>query len=181
MGQPSQHYTAPARWLHWIVAAMVLATVPVGILMIQDGLERSTRDALYVFHKNIGVVIGILVAVRLFYRFLNPPPRLPRSIPRWQKRVAAWTHGILYGQIVLMPVSGYVRVRAGGFPIESLDALGLGTFLPRSDVLANAAKSVHYAGAWALGALVLLHVGAALQHALIKRDGVFQRMWPSRG
>lgn len=173
-------YKTPARWLHWSVAALVLAMLPVGFLMVQQGLSRPLQNGLFLFHKNTGVIVALLVLARLVYRWRNPPPPLPRDVPLWQRRVSGWTHGILYGLIVLMPVSGYVRVRAGGFPIEMLDAMGIGTFLPKSEALANAAKSVHYAGAWALALLVALHVGAALQHAVIKRDGIFQRMWPTR-
>lgn len=174
------HYKAPARWLHWSVAALVLAMIPVGALMVQDGLGRSFQNGLFIFHKNTGVVIAVLVALRLVYRWRNPPPKLPRRLPRWQRRIAFWTHTILYALIVIMPISGYVRVRTGGFPIELLDAMGIGTFLPKSDAIANAAKSLHYAGAWALAILVAMHIGAALQHGLIKRDGVFQRMWPRK-
>lgn len=174
------HYKAPARWLHWSVALLVLGMLPVGYLMVQEGLSRPVQNALFLFHKNTGVIVALLVAARLFYRWSNPPPPLPRSLPLWQKRISAWTHGLLYVLIVLMPVSGYVRVRAGGFPIEMLDAMGIGTLLPKSDALANSAKSLHYAGAWALAVLVALHVGAALHHALIKRDGILQRMWPAR-
>lgn len=175
-----EHYKAPARWLHWSVALLVLAMLPVGFLMVQQGLSRPLQNSLFLFHKNTGVIVALLVAARLFYRWRNPPPPLPAGLPDRQRQVSTWTHGILYGLIILMPVSGYVRVRAGGFPIEMLDALGIGTFLPKSEALANAAKSLHYAGAWALALLVALHVGAALQHALIKRDGIFQRMWPTR-
>jgi cytochrome b561 len=77
-----------------------------------------------------------------------------------------------------MPVAGYVRVRAGGFPIEWLDALGLPTLVPRSDQLAEVAKNIHYSGSLVLAALVALHVGAALYHGMFRRDGVFSRMWP---
>lgn len=180
MQAKQDRYKTLARWLHWSVALLVLAMLPVGFLMVQQGLSRPFQNALFVFHKNTGVIVALLVFARLLYRWRNPPPPLPLSLPQWQRRVSNWTHGILYGLIVLMPVSGYVRVRAGGFPIEMLDAMGIGTFLPKSEALANAAKSLHYAGAWALAILVVLHVGAALQHALIKRDGIFQRMWPAR-
>lgn len=180
MQSEEDRYKAPARWLHWSVALLVLAMMPVGFLMIQQGLSRPFQNALFLFHKNTGVIVALLVLARILYRWRNPPPPLPQALPLWQKRVSAWTHRLLYGLIVLMPVTGYIRVRAGGFPIEMLDALGIGTLLPKSDALANAAKSLHYAGAWALVVLVALHIGAALQHALIKRDGIFQRMWPAR-
>lgn len=171
-------YKAPARWLHWLVAAFVLLMVPVGFLMVQQGIGRPLQNALFLFHKNAGVIVALLVLMRLVYRLRNAPPALPETLPRWQQRVSAVTHGLLYTLIVLMPVSGYVRVRAGGFPIEMLDALGIGSFLPRSEALANAAKSVHYAGALALVILLALHIGAALHHGLIRRDGILGRMWP---
>lgn len=172
-------YTFTARLLHWVVAAFILAMLVVGLLMVQDGWSRPVQNTLFIFHKNTGVIVALLVMIRIIYRLRTPPPPLPKEIAPWQRKVSAWTHGILYMLIILMPVSGYIRVRAGGFPIELLDRLGIGTLLPKSDALANAAKSLHYAGAWALAALVALHIGAALQHALIKRDGIFQRMWPS--
>ena len=173
-------YTFTARLLHWAVAFLVFAMIAVGLLMVQEGWSRSVQNTLFIAHKNTGVIVGILVIIRIAYRVVTPPPPLPETIPTWQRRASAWTHGMLYTLIVLMPLSGYIRVRAGGFPIEMLDRFGIGTLLPKSEVLANTAKTVHYAGVWALVALIALHVGAALQHALIKRDGVFQRMWPSR-
>lgn len=181
MSRTTEAYRRPARWLHWTVAIAVLAMMPVGFLMVQQGLGRTLQNNLYLFHKNVGVLVLLLVVVRVIYRLRHQPPRLPDAIPAWQRRVSAWTHGILYGLILLMPVSGYIRVRAGGFPIESLDALGIGSLIPRSEVLAATAKSVHYAGAIALAVLLVLHIGAALHHGLIKRDGVVERMWPRRG
>ena len=36
-------------------------------------------------------------------------------------------------------------------------------------------------GAFTLIAVLAIHVAAAAQHALIRRDGVWGRMWPVRG
>lgn len=180
MASNPQTYTLTARLLHWIVAALVLGMLSVGLLMVQDGWSRPVQNTLFILHKNTGVLVALLVAVRVIYRLRTPPPPLPAQVPAWQRRVSAWTHGLLYALIIAMPLSGYIRVRAGGFPIELLDRIGIGTLIPRSDALASAAKSLHYAGAWALAILAALHIAAALQHALIKRDGIFQRMWPSR-
>lgn len=175
----SQSYRRPARFLHWSMAALVLATIPVGGLMIQEGLSRPLQNNLFIFHKNVGVLLLVMIVIRILYRWRNPAPPEPTHLPAWQLRIAGLTHGLLYTLLVIMPVAGYVRVKAGGFPIESLDAMGLPSLVPRSDALAGLAKSVHFYGSWAIAVLIAMHIGAALQHAIIKRDGVFSRMWPT--
>ena len=67
--------------------------------------------------------------------------------------------------------------------MAALDIVGLGlsTLVPRSDDLAEAAKAVHYWAGLALIALVALHLGAALFHGAVRRDGVLGRMWPPLG
>jgi cytochrome b561 len=122
-----------------------------------------------------------VVLLRLAYRARHPAPPLPPDVPGWQRAAARATHAGLYALLLVMPLAGYVRVRAGGFPIEALDALGLPTLVPRSDALAGVAKATHLYASYALVALVALHVAAALQHALWRRDGVVSRMWPPWG
>jgi cytochrome b561 len=174
-------YPALTRFLHWLVALMVLATIPIGATMVQPGLDRPTQDLLYILHKNGGVLILLLVVLRLVWRAMYPAPPMPASVPAWQVRVAHLAHWGLYGLLLVMAVSGYVRVKAGGFPIEYLDALGIPSLVPRSDALAEAAKAVHFWARFALVALIIAHLGAAMQHLLIKRDGVFGRIWPPAG
>jgi cytochrome b561 len=171
-------YPALTRALHWLVALMVLAILPIGGAMLQPGLDRATQNLLFILHKNGGVLILLLVLLRLAWRMRHPAPAMPSSMPAWQVRAAHVAHWGLYGLLLVMAISGYVRVRAGGFPVEVLDALGLPTLVPRSEGLAQIAKSIHFWARFALIALILAHVGAALQHLLIRRDGVFGRIWP---
>lgn len=178
---PGATYKPVARALHWIVALIVIATIPVGALMVEPGWPRPTQDAMYVFHKNAGVVILVLMILRLAYRMANPPPPLPDTVPPGQQRIAELVHWALYALLFVMAISGYVRVAAGGFPLEGLDALGVPRLVPQSDALAEAAKSVHAIARIPLVLLIAAHVGAAAYHGMVKRDGVFGRMWPGRG
>jgi cytochrome b561 len=175
---PLPRYTAASRWLHWITALLVLATIPAGIVMVTDGLPRGLQNGLFIFHKNVGVVILALVVARLGVRAVSPAPALPHGVPAWQRHASRVSHAALYALLIVMAVSGYVRVVAGGFPLEMLDAIGAPRLAPRSDPLAENAKAVHAGTRYALGAVILLHVAAAAYHALIRRDGVFGRMWP---
>lgn len=177
---PPPAYKPAARAMHWLAALLILSTIPVGAMMVEPGWPRATQNTMFIFHKNIGVVILLLVVARLVFRLLNPPPPLPESVPPMQRLAAEGTHWALYGLLVVMAVSGYVRVKAGGFPLEGLDALGLPSLVPRSDALAETAKWVHATARIPLVLLILAHIGAAAFHGIVKRDGVFSRMWPRR-
>lgn len=181
MVAPPSGYRRPARWLHWIVAAVVLLMIPAGLVMTRDGLARPLQDSLFIFHKNTGVLLVPVILLRLAYRLAHPPPPLPASVPAWQRGVARATHVLLYVLLIVMPLSGFIRVRAGGFPIELLDRLGFGRWIAKSESLASVAQAVHWTGAFLLIGLVALHIGAALYHALILRDGVWSGMWLTGG
>jgi cytochrome b561 len=178
---PNERYSAPARFLHWGMAILILAMIPVGLLMVQPGLDRGLQNSLFIFHKNAGVLLLILVILRLIWRLMRPAPPLPATLPAWQARIAGASHLALYALMFAVPVAGYVRVKAGGFPIETLDALGVPSLVPRSDALAEVAKAIHYGAGLAIAAVICAHVGAALFHGIVKRDGVFSRMWPPLG
>lgn len=173
-----QGYARPARIYHWLVAVLVLLMIPAGLIMIQQGLPRPVQDTLFIFHKNTGLIVFLLMLARLVWRLRHPPPPLPADIAPWQRRAAELTHLALYVLLFALPISGYLRVRLERFPIESLDALGVPPLVPKNEALAGVFQSVHQACAFLLIALLALHIAAALQHALIRRDGVWARIWP---
>ena len=179
-GPATQKYAALTRFLHWVVALMIVTTIPIGVIMLQDGLSRSIQDLLFILHKNGGVIILMLVLVRIGWRFVAPAPTLPPSTPPWQAAAAKTVQTALYALLLVMAISGYVRVRAGGFPVELLDAIGLPAFVPRSESLADTAQWIHATARFPLVALIVLHVGASVKH-LIARDGVFGHIWPPLG
>lgn len=171
-------YRLPARALHWGLALAIIVMLPVGGIMVGEGLDRGLQNVLFILHKNLGVVILLLMVARLAYRAMNPPAPLPAHMPGWQKQAAGVTHILLYVMVFFMAITGYVRVTMGGFPIEGLGAIGLHPLLPRNEAIAEIAKTLHFYGRFVLIAVMALHIGAALHHALILRDGVFGRIWP---
>ena len=178
MQTPPPGYSSAQRALHWIIALMILPMIAAGFLMVQQGLPRALGNTLFILHKNMGVLVLILVILRVVVKLRHKAPPLPNTLPAWQRRAAHASHGLLYVLMLVMPLSGYIRVRAGGFPIEALDRLGLPTLVPKSETLAATAKTVHELGAYAIAALLALHVAAALRHHLLLRDRVLSRMLP---
>ena len=70
---------------------------------------------------------------------------------------------------------------AAGYPIVLVGAWHLPPILPHDVALFGVLRPLHTALAYLLFATILAHLGAALAHALIFRDGVFQSMaWWNR-
>lgn len=170
-------YDAVSRRFHWITVLIVAIMVPVGLIMTQD-IERPLQDSLFILHKGLGSIFLVVIAARLIWRVLRPAPPLPNVVPPLQRRIARLTHVGLYVLLVVMAGSGYVRVTTGGFPIEWLNAIGVPPLLPVDKPVSEVASTVHETTKYLLIGLISLHVAAAAFHGLIRRDGVFRRMWP---
>jgi cytochrome b561 len=170
-------YGTVSRLFHWLTALMVLVMIPVGLVMTQ-AIPRSVQDPLFILHKGLGPFVLLVVLLRLAWRASHRPPPLPASVPRLQARAAGIVHGLLYAFLILQATSGYIRVTTGGFPIESLNALGIPPLLPKAEGVAKVAEAVHAVSAWILVALITIHIAAAAYHRLVLRDGVVARMWP---
>jgi cytochrome b561 len=76
MGPAIPRYGAVAIVLHWLVAAAILATFPLGLYMAD--LPLSPRKLTLVsYHKWIGVTVFGLMGLRLAWRLTHRPPPLP--------------------------------------------------------------------------------------------------------
>jgi cytochrome b561 len=174
-------YRPAARFLHWLTVLLVFTTIPAALIMLSPGIPRWLQDLLFTYHKNIGPVILLLVIVRIVYHIVNRPPPLPESVAPAQRAAAHATHWLLYGLIIVMAVSGYIRVVAGGFPLEIWDGLGVPRLLAVNEALAERAKAIHAFVRYPLVLLIIVHIGAALYHGFVRRDGVLSRMLPGTG
>lgn len=170
-------YGLVSRLFHWITVLLVLVMIPVGLTMIQE-IPRPTQDRLFILHKGLGPVVLVVVLLRLAWRATHPAPPLPADLPAAQRLAASLVHAGLYVLLLVMAISGYVRVTTGGFPIEALDAIGIPPLLPKDEAVAKIAQRVHATAIVGLLALIALHVGAAAFHGLVRRDGIVARMWP---
>jgi cytochrome b561 len=176
--QAPSRYTRTAIGLHWLLAIAIVGTWCMGIYMTDLPISPQ-RLKLYNWHKWAGVIILSLSGLRLLWRLTHRPPP-PAPAPRWQQVAAHATHGVLYGLFFAVPLVGWAYSSAVGFPVVLFGVLPLPSFVPVDKVLAASIKPWHGYLAYALAALVALHVAAALKHHWLDRDGLLWRMWPRR-
>ena len=162
-----------SRLLHWVVAAMVLAMLAIGIAMVSS---VANYHWLLATHRPLGIAILVLVVIRLINRLVSPPPPLPEAMPLWQQAAAEGSHILLYALLFALPLVGWGMLSAGAYPIPLFGAVHLPPILPHNAVLYSVLRRTHTVLAFLLFATFLAHFGAALTHALVFRDGVFQSM-----
>lgn len=170
-------YDRTSRLLHWITVLIVAGMIPAGLVMARTE-DRALQDTLFIFHKNAGVILFLIILVRLLWRATHRAPALPDDMPTAQRVAARVVHAGLYVVLLGMAASGYVYVVAGGFPMELLDRLSIPPLLAENEALSKRAEAAHKATKFALIALIVMHVAAAAFHGLVRRDGVMRRMWP---
>ncbi len=169
-------YSGPAIFFHWAIA--ILLPVMAGLGWYMMSIEEQPGSAWYFdLHKSLGLTVALLVVLRLGWRMIRPPARLPETLVRWQTTAAKFTHFALYVLLVLMPLTGYLGASFGG---DGVAFFGLPTpaWAAKNDTLKEQLFTVHSIIAWVLVAFVAVHVLAALKHLLVDRDRVFQRMLP---
>jgi len=163
-----------SRLLHWLMAIMVLAMLFIGIGMAAT--ESDRYRVLFSIHKPLGIAILILVIVRFSNRLLNPPPPLPTAMPGWQRLAAKGSHVVLYALMFTMPLVGWGMLSAAPYPVVLAGSLHLPSILPQNATLYAELRQLHTVLAYLFFLTFLAHLGAALLHGLIRRDGVFESM-----
>ncbi len=172
-------YFHPAlRLLHWLMAAAIMAMLFIGVAMVST--VSSLHALLVAIHKPLGLMILVLVLVRLWLRFYTATPPLPASIPGWQRGIAHLSHWALYGMMLLQPLIGWAMQSAAGFPVSLGGKIILAPLLPVDNDWYAILRPLHTLVALALFLTVMLHLAAALLHALVLRDGVFESMSGTR-
>jgi cytochrome b561 len=178
-GNTEERWGSVQIGLHWTIAALVLfIQVPAGITMV--AVEPGTvQNVCYNIHKTNGIVIFLLAIVRLGWRWSHPVPLLPADMPLWQARLARTTHALLYLVLFLMPITGFLYTAMGSFPVPFFMVYDLAPLVPVNKPLAEVFKYAHLILQFLLYAVVALHVAGALQHHLVRRDGILRRMLSS--
>ena len=176
-------YSTTAIVLHWLLGLSLMALFGLGLYMT-DLPFSPQRLKLYNWHKWAGVAILALSLARLLWRLMHRPPALPHAVaarmPGWQKLAHHGTHHLLYLLFFAVPLIGWAYSSAAGFPIVFLGLWQPPDFVPVSKDLAEAIKPWHQYTAFALAALAVLHIAAALKHHLVDQDGLLHRMLPGK-
>lgn len=172
----TDRFGAVSMLLHWATALAIAVTVPLAWIMqeMPPGLDQFRA---YGWHKSIGLAVLATTLLRLLWRVAVKRP-LPPAGPAWQRRLARIVHAALYACLLALPVLGWLHSAAANTPVSAFGLFVLPQPMAPDRTLVEPLRTAHAAVAWALLALLALHVAAAAKHALLDRDGTLSRMLP---
>ena len=167
----------PAKALHWIGAAIILVLLVHGWWMTHM-TPRPDRLANYAWHSAVGYDLLALIVLRLMWRWLNPVPKLPADLKRWERVAAHIGHISLYVLMFMVSLTGWMVATTFRVPMTK-DLLGIDvppivTAVDRS--VREWIEECHMVLAYLLATVVLIHVVGALRHHIFKRNNILRRM-----
>ena len=172
-------YSAASKLLHWLTALIIFGVLPTGFIL-EDLPEGPIQNLGYDLHRSFGFVILLLAAARLAVRKISGAPEAYAGLTPLERRVSTATHHTLYMLLVLTPLLGWAATSAFPVKISVFWLFELPPLAPQSEALSKVLFKLHGISAIAIVVLLVGHIGAALWHRLVKRDGLMERILPGR-
>src|ERR1700722_10373391 len=174
---PATRYSPVAMSLHWIMAALILFSGIVGLLL--DDWPKARKLLWINIHAQVGLLVLVLLMTRIWWRRTHTPPELPPDVSKISRRVSHPAYLLIYAVMLVTPLVGIVafvwHARVFDFGLFAID-FGVKSNAP----VFHQAEDIHLWLTYGLFALVAGHAVAALWHHFISRDTVLLRMLPAR-
>lgn len=189
----SASYGSVAKTFHWLTALLILTALPLGWIandlahaIYDPGIPTTEQDIaraarLFSLHKTVGVAVFFVALARILWAISQPRPGLLNADNKPEAFAAETVHWLLYGSLVLVPLSGWVHHAAAEGFAPILWPLGQNLpMVPKSPKLAELTAVLHWLFMLVLVGALVLHVAGALKHHIIDKDATLRRMLPGR-
>jgi len=169
-------YGLVAKVFHWLIASLILTLLGVGWWMVDlSYYDPWYHDAL-VWHKSLGVLVGLMVALKLSWGFFDRQPAPQTTLTSVERITSGLVHNMLRLALVVIPITGYLVSTSEGAAVDVFNGFSVPAVLIISENTRDTAISLHYYAAYSTLALVLLHVAAAFKHQFMDHKGTLKRM-----
>ncbi len=169
-------YSAASKWLHWVIAIVIFFTISIGIRLgfMPEGPEQ---DYYFDVHRSLGVLV--LAAIRVAARQTFGTPAPAASLTPFERIASTAAHHSLLALLFLQPIVGWLSMDAYRADVSVFGLFTLPHILPQSDAAYTALSWVHFTLGYLMVAVLVAHIGGAMMHGFIKRDGVLNHMLPA--
>ncbi len=187
------NYGSVTKTFHWLTALLIFTALPLGwiandlahaiynpsVPTTEEDIARATR--LFSLHKTVGVSVFFVSLARILWALTQTKPGLLNAENKPEAFAAETVHWLLYGSLVLVPLTGWLHHAAteGFAPILWPFGQNL-PFIPKSAFVSEITAGLHWLFILVLAGSLVLHIAGALKHHVVDNDGTLRRMLPGR-
>jgi cytochrome b561 len=162
------------RVVHWLRALIIVGMIWAGLTMVaMNDNVPAKYDLFYPYHKSFGILVLLLALTQLALRFFRRVPPPSGVLTPLEVVLSKWLHRTFYVLMIAVPLVGYARSstysQSDGVYFFGVN---LPELFPKDDHASAILQTTHRYLAYALLAVVVIHVAAALKHWLLDRGKV---------
>ena len=198
MNQPAPtSYSGIAKLLHWTMAIVVIIALVLGFTIANFGWapvkavvtslaavvgmkKGAFQNQLYDLHRSFGALVLAMVALRIVWRIISPPPPLPGSVNAFQRGASHLVHGVIYVCLLAMPILGWLGTSFYGAKIKVFGLFVLPALVAKDRDTSKWVLDYHGWLGIAFATIIAIHIGAALMHHFVQKDDILRRMLPGK-
>src|SRR5580658_1509861 len=140
MNKNPTQFALLSRILHWLMAAMLLAMLFIGVAMVAS---LGNYHRLVAIHRPLGIMILIFAVIRLVNRMFTTLPPFPPTMSPLERRVATASEILLYILMFALPLVGWGMLSAANYPIVMFGPVHLPPILPVNPTLYAVLRQAH--------------------------------------
>ncbi|MBH02629.1 MAG: hypothetical protein CMP08_08645 [Xanthomonadales bacterium] len=192
MKDSTTHYGLVSRFLHWLLALLIIAQFSLVFVFTwivpEHGGEHhhhehqaaSLHETVMMLHKSVGVLILLFGLILIAWRLTQPKPSL-QSDPAWQRMLARVVHVVIYMIVIAQPIFGILMVTSHGQSIPFFGLFSIPAFITLGEQVGATLGTLHAFTGWWLVLIALgVHIAGSLYHHFVRKDDVLTRMWRGR-
>ncbi|HET7314991.1 cytochrome b [Salinisphaera sp.] len=192
MKDSTAHYGLVSRFLHWLLALLIIAQFSLVVIFTWIVPEPSgehhhhehqaagLHETVMMLHKSTGVLILLFGLILIVWRLTQPKPSL-QTEPVWQRVLARIVHLAIYVVVVAQPVFGILMLTSFGQSIPFFGLFSIPAFITLGEQAGATLGALHaFTGWWIVLTALGIHIVGSLYHHYVRKDDVLKRMWRGR-
>ncbi len=171
MNKPTRYHPLLVA-IHWLSAILIVFMLAFGTLVLARTPNNADKLLPVALHAVTGLLILALTITRFIVRLVTPKPEPATIGNKFLDAVGVVTHWLLYLGAFGMGLSGlFMAIQSGLFGM-----IASGDWSLTGGFYQFAPRVGHHYIALAMDAIILMHVGAALFHQIVRKDHLLVRM-----
>ncbi len=165
-----------SKVLHWIIAILIIGLICLGWYMVDLSYYDKWYHKLLTWHKSLGMLVLGMAVIKVAWQSYSSVPKLTGRLKIWERISANVMHKVLLLIMVLIPITGYLISSSDGKDVAVFNWFEIPSLISKHESLRNLAIELHFYFSYGIVLLLIGHIGAALKHQFIDKDGTLVRM-----